>query len=108
MGTSYSERIGSAGSSGVAGYGAPVRGFEMRVVARKAVNRALRTPYGIGVGSIEELASFADPANRSHGSNHSSYSQPRLRDQLCLLIRRHGLDPNVVKHTLPTSLGRRL
>ncbi len=32
-----------------------------------------------------------------HGSNGSSNGQPRLRDQLCLLIRQHNLDPTLVK-----------
>jgi hypothetical protein len=30
-------------------------------------------------------------------SNGSSNGQPRLRDQLCLLIRQHNLDPTLVK-----------
>ena len=32
-----------------------------------------------------------------HESNGSSNGQPRLRDQLCLLIRQHNLDPTLVK-----------
>src|SRR5207249_11377214 len=53
----------SPGSSGFFGYGdadptntSPlVRGAEMRVAETRAVNRALRKPYGIGLGSVEEL-----------------------------------------------------
>ena len=40
----------------------------------------------------------AEPRSNGHaGSNGSSNGQPRLRDQLCLLIRQHDLDPTLVK-----------
>ena len=83
-----------------------VRGAEMRVAETRAVNRALRKAYGIGLCSVEELGSFSPPtplrvpskprpiSGNGNGSNHS---QPRLRDQLCLLIRQHNLDPTLVK-----------
>ena len=83
-----------------------VRGAEMRVAETRAVNRALRKAYGIGLCSVEELGSFSAPqfpvtagphSNGHAGSNGSSNGQPRLRDQLCLLIRQHGLDPTLVK-----------
>ena len=83
-----------------------VRGAEMRVAETRAVNRALRKAYGIGLCSVEELRSFSTPqkpvaatthSNGHHGSNSSSNGQPRLRDQLCLLIRQHNLDPTLVK-----------
>jgi hypothetical protein len=83
-----------------------VRGAEMRVAETRAVNRALRKAYGIGLCSIEELGSFAPPTPASHSKqaapvsdngNGSSHGQPRLRDQLCLLIRQHNLDPALVK-----------
>jgi len=82
-----------------------VRGAEMRVAETRAVNRALRKAYGIGLCSVEELGSFsapqkpfaAAPSNGHPGSNGSSKSQPRLRDKLCLLIRKYQLDPNLVK-----------
>ena len=83
-----------------------VRGAEMRIAETRAVNRALRKAYGIGLCSVEELGSFSAPqkprAATSHsnghpGSNGSSNGQPRLRDQLCLLIRQHDLDPALVK-----------
>jgi len=81
-----------------------VRGAEMRVAETRAVNRALRKAYGIGLCSVEELGSFSAPpkppaapaqANGYSGSNGSGH--PRLRDQLCLLIRQYNLDPNLVK-----------
>src|SRR6266404_7721762 len=104
----------SPSSKGFVGYGdadpsnvSPlVRGAEMRVAETRAVNRALRKAYGIGLCSVEELGSFsasqrplaATPHSNGHpGSNGSSNGQPRLRDQLCLLIRQHNLDPTLVK-----------
>jgi hypothetical protein len=101
-------------SKGFVGYGdadpsnvSPlVRGAEMRVAETRAVNRALRKAYGIGLCSVEELGSFSAPqkplaatphSNGHSGSNGSSNGQPRLRDQLCLLIRQHNLDPTLVK-----------
>ena len=38
-----------------------VRGAEMRVAETRAVNRALRKAYGIGLCSVEELGSFSAP-----------------------------------------------
>ena len=100
-------------SKGFVGYGdadpsntSPlVRGAEMRVAETRAVNRALRKAYGIGLCSVEELGSFSAPQKpaaftlHSNGreSNGSGNGQPRLRDQLCLLIRQHNLDPALVK-----------
>ena len=83
-----------------------VRGAEMRVAETRAVNRALRKAYGIGLCSVEELGSFSAPqkpfaatphSNDHPGSNGSSNGQPKLRDKLCLLIRKYELDPNLVK-----------
>src|SRR3984885_13300296 len=83
-----------------------VHGAEMRVAETRAVNRALRKAYGIGLCSVEELGSFPAPASPSYpkqaapvsgNGNGSGHSQPRLRDQLCLLIRQFNLDPTLVK-----------
>jgi hypothetical protein len=79
-----------------------VRGAEMRVAETRAVNRALRKAYGIGLCSVEELGSFSAPqmplASEPRSNGHAtSNGQPRLRDQLCLLIRQHDLDPTLVK-----------
>jgi hypothetical protein len=81
-----------------------VRGAELRIAETRAVNRALRKAYGIGICSVEELGSFppADPAPKAARHNHqyhngSNNGQPRLRDQLCILIRQHNLDPTLVK-----------
>jgi hypothetical protein len=86
-----------------------VRGAEMRVAETRAVNRALRKAYGIGLCSVEELGwvsgsprSAAGSSNSnghhgSNGSNGSNGSPSRLRDKLCLLIRQYNLDPTLVK-----------
>ncbi len=104
----------SPGSKGFVGYGdadpsnvSPlVRGAEMRVAETRAVNRALRKAYGIGLCSVEELGSLSgspDPtrgheqSTKPHSQNGSSNSRPRLRDRLCLLIRQYNLDPTLVK-----------
>ena len=103
----------SPGSKGFVGYGDAdpsnvstlVSGAEMRIAETRAVNRALRKAYGIGLCSVEELGSFSrnsSPASdhslsAKHSTSGSNNGQPRLRDQLCLLIRQHNLDPTLVK-----------
>jgi hypothetical protein len=102
-------------SKGFAGYGdadpsnvsSLVHGAEMRVAETRAVNRALRKAYGIGLCSVEELGSFSssslEPLQGQHNGSHPpashpcSNGQPRLRDRLCLLIRQHHLDVSLVK-----------
>src|SRR6266436_3603225 len=100
-------------SKGFVGYGdadpsnvsSLMHGAEMRIAETRAVNRALRKAYGIGLCSVEELGSsssnFGRPSNHKESSresrNGSNNGQPRLRDQLCLLIREHNLDPTLVK-----------
>jgi len=78
----------------------------MRIAETRAVNRALRKAYGIGLCSVEELGAFSPPmpslhakqaAPISRNGNGSRNSEPRLRDQLCLLIRQYNLDPTLVK-----------
>ncbi len=99
---------------GFTGYGdaspenvsALVRGAEMRVAETRAVNRALRKAYGIGLCSVEELG-YLSPRPQPSAVNgtappHSNPHNPgnghvRLRDRLCLLIRQHQLDPTLVK-----------
>jgi hypothetical protein len=80
----------------------------MRIAETRAVNRALRKAYGIGLCSVEELGTFSNITKNdatftssngpgSHSLNGSGNGQPRLRDQLCLLIRQFNLDANLVK-----------
>jgi hypothetical protein len=101
-------------SKGFVGYGdanpanvsTAVLGAEMRIAETRAVNRALRKAYGIGLCSVEELGWHSESSRSSsspsqskgfHHSNGSDNCQPRLRDQLCLLIRQHNLDASLVK-----------
>ena len=73
----------------------------------RAVNRALRKAYGIGICSVEEIGSFAEPAPSSRESKklppqpvngkNGNYGGPKVRDRLCQLIRQHQLDANLVK-----------
>src|SRR6202163_980370 len=82
-------------SKGFVGYGdadpsnvSPlVHGAEMRVAETRAVNRALRKAYGIGLCSVEELGWSPRPggANQSsrnesspNGNNGHQHVQPRL------------------------------
>src|SRR5437868_4640069 len=84
-----------------------VHGAEMRVAETRAVNRALRKAYGIGICSVEEIGSFAEPAPSSRESKklppqpvngkNGNYGGPKVRDRLCQLIRQHQLDANLVK-----------
>lgn len=82
-----------------------VRGAELRIAETRAVNRALRKAYGIGICSVEELGSFSGPlppvagqkvplpkAEPTNGNGHHP-----LRDRLCLIIRQHRLDAALVK-----------
>jgi hypothetical protein len=76
----------------------------MRVAETRAVNRALRKAYGIGLCSVDELGAVftsaavpAGPTSASGVVSLSSAGQPRLRDQLCVLIRQFKLDPHQVK-----------
>jgi hypothetical protein len=83
-----------------------VRGAEMRVAETRAVNRALRKAYGIGICSVEEVGSLslprdADPNHRKRppqpANGNGANGQHLLRDRLCQLIRQHQLDPVLVK-----------
>jgi hypothetical protein len=105
----------SRGCRGFVGYGdadpsnvsSLFHGAEMRIAETRAVNRALRKAYGVGICSVEEIGSFAgpvastrelkrlppQPAPASDGNN----GRPLVRDQLRQLIRQHQLDPVLVK-----------
>src|ERR1043166_4022847 len=102
-------------SRGFSGYGdadpstvSPTfRGCEMRIAETRAVNRALRKAYGIGICSVEEIGSAVpspgrdqaegnarklppDSANGNGSNGHTGNGNGiRLRDRLCQLIRQH-------------------
>jgi hypothetical protein len=97
---------------GFVGYGdadpsnvsALVHGAEMRVAETRAVNRALRKAYGIGICSVEEIGSFTESSQSSRETKkispqpaNGNYGGPKVRDRLCQIIRQHQLDPNLVK-----------
>jgi hypothetical protein len=98
-------------SKGFVGYGDAdpnnvsylVHGAEMRVAETRAVNRALRKAYGIGICSVEEIGSFAEPPQSFRDSKKlppqpaNGNGGPKVRDRLCQIIRQHQLDPNLVK-----------
>jgi len=78
-----------------------VHGAEMRVAETRAVNRALRKAYGVGICSLEEIGSVTEqsrpqvrklPSQPSNGNGG-----PKVRDHLCQIIRQHQLDPTLVK-----------
>ena len=80
-----------------------IRGAEMRVAETRAVNRALRKAYGIGICSVEEIGTLP-PRSQAEGNVRklppqpvNGNGEPKLRDQLCLLIRQHRLDASQVK-----------
>ena len=106
----------SKDSAGFVGYGDAdpsnvsllVRGAEMRIAETRAVNRALRKAYGIGICSVEEIGSNPGPmapapdaqkfppknANENGSGNGGGH---KVRDRLCQIIRQHRLDPELVK-----------
>ena len=77
-----------------------VRGAEMRVAETRAVNRALRKAYGIGLCSVEEIESVPSPIEKlppQKANGNGNGAGPKVRDRLCQLIRQHKLDPELVK-----------
>jgi hypothetical protein len=100
----------SKSSSGFVGYGdadpsnvsSLVRGAEMRVAETRAVNRALRKAYGIGICSVEEIGTIPNssekiPPQNVNGNGNGNGGGPKVRDRLCQIIRQHKLDPELVK-----------
>ena len=99
-------------SAGFVGYGdadpsnvSPlVRGAEMRVAETRAVNRARRKAYGIGICSVEEIGARGEPIQPFSESNklpplptNGNHGARTIRDRLCQLIRQYKLDPILVK-----------
>jgi hypothetical protein len=81
-----------------------VHGAEMRVAETRAVNRALRKAYGIGICSVEEIGFYWEPSTASPQSKklppqptNGNYGGRTVRDHLCQLIRQHQLDATLVK-----------
>jgi hypothetical protein len=81
-----------------------VHGAEMRVAETRAVNRALRKAYGIGICSVEEIGSLTERSTSSPQSKklppqptNGDYGGRTVRDHLCQIIRQHQLDAALVK-----------
>jgi hypothetical protein len=81
-----------------------VQGAEMRVAETRAVNRALRKAYGIGICSVEEIGAAKESSSSSPQSKklppqptNGNYGGRTVRDRLCQLIRQHQLDATLVK-----------
>jgi hypothetical protein len=102
----------SPGCKGFVGYGDAdpsnvsflVHGAEMRVAETRAVNRALRKAYGIGICSVEEIGSLTERSTSSPQLNklpsqpsNGNYGGRTVRDRLCQIIRQHQLDATLVK-----------
>ncbi len=106
----------SKDSAGFVGYGDAdpsnvslmVRGAEMRIAETRAVNRALRKAYGIGICSVEEIGSNPGPIapspdaqkfppRNANGNGRGNGAGHKVRDRLCQIIRQHKLDPELVK-----------
>ena len=76
----------------------------MRVAETRAVNRALRKAYGIGICSVEEIGTSPRPTEPPARvlqlpclPDHVDGNGHHLRDQIRLLIRKHKLDGSLVK-----------
>lgn len=79
-----------------------VRGAEMRVAETRAVNRALRKAYGIGICSVEEIGTAGGamekrPPRNAPENGSGKGTSGKVRDRLCQLIRQHKLDAELVK-----------
>jgi hypothetical protein len=84
-----------------------VHGAEMRVAETRAVNRALRKAYGIGICSVEEIGSFVGQPNTAsetrkspqptNGHSNGNFGGRTVRDRLCQIIRQYQLDATLVK-----------
>ena len=94
------EGYGDADPSNVS---ALVHGAELRVAETRAVNRALRKAYGIGICSVEEIGSSATPPLPQESKKlppqpaNGNYGSPKVRDRLCQIIRKHQLNATLVK-----------
>ena len=80
---------------------AMVRGAEMRIAETRAVNRALRKAYGIGICSVEEIGTYSprsEPAAAIRKAPQTAETADHpLRDRLFVLVRQHRLDARLVK-----------
>ena len=87
-----------------------LEGCEMRLAETRAVSRALRKAYGIGLCSIEELSAqptptgTRKPAQPSDAAANSAEHAP-LRDRLRRMVRVYRLDPEAVRRYAAAFCG---
>jgi hypothetical protein len=81
-----------------------MHGAELRIAETRAVNRALRKAYGIGLCSAEELGTATsnppsppETAALNGAVANGRVTEMRVRNRLVTLIRRHRLDSDEVK-----------
>src|SRR5215471_20998720 len=81
-----------------------VQGAELRIAETRAVNRALRKAYGVGICSVEEVGSLTErPTSSPQSKNlptqptNGNYGGRTVRDHLCQIIRQQRLDATLVK-----------
>jgi hypothetical protein len=79
--------------------GANMQGAELRIAETRAVNRALRKAYGIGLCSAEELGAVTNnpPSPPAATVSNGRVTEMRVRNRLVAIIRRHQLDADEVK-----------
>jgi hypothetical protein len=102
--TSQSQSFVGYGDANPANVSLLVQGATLRIAETRAVNRAIRKAYAIGICSVEEISPFAEPPQTPRESKklplqptNGNYGGPKVRDQLCQLIRQHQLDASLVK-----------
>lgn len=80
-----------------------VHGAELRIAETRAVNRALRKAYGIGLCSVKEVVRFSPIPVMSAITGHQPKTPATAQAMaspftgLYLLIRQHNLNPTLVK-----------
>ncbi len=98
--TSSSESFVGYGDANPSNISDLVHGAEMRIAETRAVNRALRKAYGIGICSAEEMGTMPNDVGKippQRASVNGNGNGSKVRDRLCQLIRQHKLDPALVK-----------
>jgi hypothetical protein len=97
---SVSESFVGFGDANPSNISDTVHGAALRIAETRAVNRALRRAYSIGVCSAEEIGIISNPIHKlppQNANGNGNRSGPKVRDRLCMLIRQHQLDPELVK-----------
>jgi hypothetical protein len=97
---SASESFVAFGDANPSNISDTVHGAALRIAETRAVNRALRRAYGIGVCSAKETGTMSNPIQKfppQNANGNGNRSRSKVRDRLCQIIRQHKLDPELVK-----------